>query len=87
MGVTGAVVSLVVLGDRLAPLAQPRKQRRDDPLTGLRVATEEPPLPIVGPSGLVEDPAGHAKLADVVQERRPAKPILVVLGEPDLCWR
>ena len=84
MGVTGAVVPLVMLGDRLPPLAQPRKQRRDDPLTGLRVATEEAPLPIVRPSGLVEDPAGHAKLADVVQKRRPSKPILIVLGEPDL---
>jgi hypothetical protein len=48
------------------------------------VALQDLPLALVGLSRLVQQGLGNAELADVVQESRPAKPVLIRLTQLEL---
>ena len=76
-----AVPALVVVGDRVGPLAEPRAQRRGEAGAELGVAADELPLLVARPPGLVEDLGRHLELADVVQERGPVEPVDLVAAE------
>jgi hypothetical protein len=82
--VAGAVPALVMLLDRVGPRSEPGGEGCSDARTTRRVALEDRPLFLCRLLGLVENRRGDVQLADVVQQRRPAKPVAVVLGESQL---
>ena len=82
--ISGAVEALVMLGDGRTPLAQPRKQIGCGLGPGLRMATQNVPLALGRLACLVQDGGIDGQLADVVQQRRPAQPILIKASQPQL---
>ena len=58
-----------------------RGDAREDVAAVRRMAPDRGPFVGVGLSGLVEDLVRHRELADVVQQRRPAQPAAVILGQ------
>jgi hypothetical protein len=79
VGIAVAIEPLMVLGDRQAPLLEPVQHRSDQRGAGLGVGAKNLPLRLGGVGWLVEDLGRHPKLADVVQQRRPAEPTAVSL--------
>ena len=84
VGVALAVPTLVVLLDRERPVPQPRPQRRGDPRSLQRVGPQQFPGLLARSPGIVEHVGVDRDLADVVQQRRPAQPVDVVLGDVHL---
>ena len=79
-----AVPALVVVCDRVRPLAEPRAQRRGEAGAELGMAADQLPLRVRRAPGLVEDLGRHLELADVVQQRGPVEAVDVVAAEPEL---
>jgi hypothetical protein len=73
MGVSGAVIALVVLDHCSAPFAEPWEQRRHEPRTLFRVTMEHLPFLDIRLAGLVEQRNWDFELAHVVEESRPAQ--------------
>ena len=72
--VAATVEALVVMGDCVGPLAQPRGKRTDDPGALVGVTTDVVHLRAGELRGLREDLGRDHQLADVVEQRRPAQP-------------
>jgi hypothetical protein len=79
-----AVPPLMVVADRLDPLAEPLAQRRDQRLAEERMPLELLPLLVARLAGLVEDPGADLELADVVQQRGPVQVVEVLTVQPQL---
>ena len=73
--ISHAVEPFVVLGDRGAPLAQPLEQRAGQHGALVGVLADQVPLDGYERGRLVEHGRGHADLAEVMQQRRPAQPV------------
>ena len=79
-----AVPALVVVGDRVRPLSQPRAQRLGHARAELGVAADQPPLLVRRLPRFVEHLRGYLELADVVQQRSPVEAIHLVAPEMQL---
>jgi hypothetical protein len=75
--VARAVVVLMVLLDGQAPLTEPGRQRANEASALQRVLTDDLPFLVRGLARLVQDVGVHRQLAHVMEEGRPAKPVLV----------
>jgi hypothetical protein len=74
----------VVLLNSEAPWTEPGRQGGDEAPALQGMIADELPFLIRELPRLVEDVGVHGQLADVVQERRPAQPVPVGLGEAQL---
>jgi len=84
MGVTGAVVSLVVLGDRVSPRTEPPRKRRCQPRSLERVILYDGPLLIIELVRLVEGTRVNSEFAYVVEERGPTETVAITCRQVQL---
>ena len=84
VGIAGAVESLVVLADRVQPVAEPRLEGLGEALAFEGVTLDDVPFTRVELARLVEDGRRDGELPDVVEERAPPQAVGVLGREPQL---
>ena len=80
VGVSGAVVFLVVLSDAVSPGSQPPAEWCGETRACQRVALEKQPLDVIGFAGFVENRSGNGEFADVMEKSGPSESVAVALG-------